>query len=29
MQGKLDAIIDALSQHYQAEKLGDEGAAAA
>jgi peptide chain release factor 1 len=29
MQGKLDVVIDALVTHYQAEKLGDEGAAAA
>ena len=32
MEGRLDAIIDALTTHYQAEKLkqhGDPGAAAA
>jgi peptide chain release factor 1 len=29
MQGKLDVVIDALTTHYQAEKLGEEGAAAA
>jgi len=29
MQGKLDVVIDALITHYQAEKLGEEGAAAA
>jgi len=28
MAGKLDAIFDALTQHYQAEKLQKEGAAA-
>jgi len=28
MDGKLDAIFDALTQHYQAEKLQKEGAAA-
>ena len=28
MDGKLDAIFDGLSAHYQAEKLQKEGAAA-
>ena len=29
MQGRLDAIVDALITHYQAEKLGEESAVTA